>query len=70
MHIPRICVQSDSLTVVNAVNGKSVVPKKIINIIEDIRLLLVGIKEPTVEYCSRNSNREADTLGKKANMYL
>lgn len=68
MHILRVCIQSDSLTKVNALNGKLLVPKEIINIIEDITLLLVGIREHRVEYCSRNSNMEADTLAKMTNM--
>lgn len=45
MNFPRVCFQSDSLIVVNTVNGKSVVPTKIINIVEDIKLLLLGIRE-------------------------
>lgn len=65
IHISRVCIHSGSLTVINAVNGKLVVPKEIINVVEDIRLLLVSIKR--VEYSSRNFNREVNTLA-MANM--
>lgn len=52
------------MIVVNALNSKIAVPKDIINIVEDIRLTY--IKDYGVEYCSRNLNREADALAKKA----
>lgn len=41
MNMPRVCIQSDSLMIVNVINGKSTVPKEIINIVEDIKLLLL-----------------------------
>lgn len=44
------------------------VPKAIIYIVEDIKFLLLGIEEHRVENCSRMSNKEADTLAKKATM--
>lgn len=68
MRIPRISIHSDSMIVVDALNGKITVPKDIINIVEDIRLTLSNIKDYRVEYCSRNLNREADALAKKALM--
>lgn len=68
MRILRICIQSDSLIVVNVVNGKIAVPKDIINIVEDIRLILLDIKDFRGEYYSRNLNRETDALAKKGLM--
>lgn len=68
MRILRICIQSDSLIVVNVVNGKIAVPKDIINIVEDIRLILLDIKDYREEYYSRNLNRETDALAKKGLM--
>lgn len=65
MRILRISIQSDSLIVVNVVNGKIAVPKDIINIVEDIRLILLDIKDYRGEYYSRNLNRETDALAKK-----
>lgn len=56
------------MIVVNVVNGKSVAPKEIINIVEDISLLLLDIREYMIEYCNRNSNRETDVLAKKVIM--
>lgn len=40
-----LCIQSDSPIVVNVVNSNLVVPKDIINILEDTRFLRVNIKE-------------------------
>lgn len=68
MNFLRVCFESNSLIVINVVNGKLVVLKKIINIVKDIRLLLLGIREDMVQYCSRNSSRETDALTKKAIM--
>lgn len=68
INISRVYIQSDSLIIVNAVNDKSMVPKKIINIIENIRLPLLSIKEHRMEYCNRYSNRQTDALAKKVIM--
>lgn len=65
MHILKISIHSDSMIVVNAVNDKIVVRKNIINIIENIRLILLNITDYRMEYCNRNLNTEIDALTKK-----
>lgn len=45
MRTPTISIHSDSIIVVNVINDKIVLPKDIINIIEDIRLILLNIKD-------------------------
>lgn len=52
----------------NALTGKIAILKHIINIVEDIKLILLNNKDYRGEYYSRNLNREADALAKKALM--
>lgn len=46
--ILRICIHNDSQVVVNVINETIIVPKDIINFVEDIRCLLSYIKENTI----------------------
>lgn len=68
MWIPRISIHSDSLIVVNAVNGKLAIPRDNIDIVEDIRITLRNFEKYRVDYCSGNLNTEADALAKRALM--
>lgn len=53
---------------VKAVNRKSVVPKDIINLVEDVRWLFSYFTDFVLEYCSRDDNKQADEITKKAHM--
>lgn len=66
MPIPRLLIHSDSMIAVSGVNGKVAIPKDIINIVKDIRPILLSFKEYRVDYCSKNLNTEADVISKKA----
>lgn len=65
----KVRVYSDSQSVVKAVNRNSVVPKDIINLVEDIKWLSSYFTEFVLEYCSREDNKQADEIAKKAHMY-
>lgn len=58
MNIPKICIHTDSQLDINAINGRIVVPKKIINLVEYIMSLLSFFKETKIEYFSRSINRK------------
>lgn len=45
MNIHRVCIHSDSQIAVNAINGHIAVPNDIINIVENIRQILMVIKD-------------------------
>lgn len=38
---------------VNSIHGKIYVPKKIINLMEDIRIISSSFKDPSIDYCSK-----------------
>lgn len=57
MTIPKTWIYSDSLVAINAIIGNTVIPKKIINIVEDKGILLALSKEYYVHYYNRKLNR-------------
>lgn len=63
---PKVCINTDSQIVVNAVKGKIPIPKEIITLVEDIRGLCCYFKDFVLEYCYRNNNMEADVIAKMA----
>lgn len=67
-NIPKACIHSDSQVVVNAINAKIGIPKDIINLVKNIRYLLLHIKESRLECCNKNINTEADAMAKMAYM--
>lgn len=60
--IHQISTQSDSQVVVKSINSKLLVPKDIINLVEDIRKLLALLSDNKVRYCRRDTNCDADTI--------
>lgn len=66
--IHRIIIPSDSQVVVNSISSKVSMPKGIINLVDDIRRLLVFFSDSRIKYCYRGINYEADSLAKMAIM--
>lgn len=64
----KICINTNSHIVVNAVKGKVTVPKVIINLVEHIRWLSVCFNVFELDYYCRDDNREADVIVKKAHV--
>lgn len=54
--------------VVNSINGKISVSKDIVNLMEDVRRLLVLFRGSRVGCCSKVINGELDMLAKTANL--
>lgn len=64
----KVYINSDSQIVVNAVNKKMIVPKDIINLVEDMRWLYSYFTEFMLDYCIRNDNKEADDTAKRTHL--
>lgn len=60
--IHRIIIQSDSQVNANSINGKILVPKDIVDLVEDVRKLLVLLNNSKVEFYHRKTNCEPDRL--------
>lgn len=66
MSIPKALIRCDAKVVVNAINGRTSVHKKIITIVEDIKILFSMSRNYSVKYCNRVIDRDADILSKRA----
>lgn len=64
-----IIIQSDSQLIVNSVNGKNKIPKNIINLVENVKILLTRFSESRMEHCSR-IDKDTNVLNKKAYLKL
>lgn len=65
MESSKVCINTDSKIVVNALKRKMTVPKDILILVKDIKWLSVYFKVFVLKYCYRNDNREADIIAKK-----
>lgn len=54
---------------INAIQGKILAPKNIINLIEGIRSL-IQVKDISINYCNRVCNRNADRIARNAHKYV
>lgn len=64
----KVCINTDSQIIVNAVKGKVTIPKDILNLVEDIRRLSICFKDFNLDYCDKADNRVADVIVKKAHV--
>lgn len=68
MGSPKVYINTNSQTVVNAVKGKITGLKDIINLVKGIKWLSVYFNDFVLEYCCKNANKEADVITKNAHM--
>lgn len=68
MSIPKAPIHNDAQVAVNAIRGRTSVPKEIITIFGDIKILLSTYRDYSMEYCNRVTNRETDVLAKRPSM--
>lgn len=63
-NIKRNIIESSRLLVVNSITGKIWVPKKINNLVEDIKILSHFFRDIRIEYCNRLINGDANAMAK------
>lgn len=66
----NIIIQNDSHFVVNSVTDKICVSRKIINLIEDIRMLSYFSRNIRIDYYNRLINKDADMMVKMCTINL
>lgn len=61
----QVIMETDSVIIVNVINGEATPPRLIGNIVEDIKMLPKAVRNMKFVYCNRSTNMLADMLGRK-----
>lgn len=62
---PRVFIENDSLLVIQAINGNTLLPFHISNLVENIKNLAQEIDNNRILYCRKSANKMADRITKR-----